>query len=120
MSVGQLASTPQPPYYAVIFTSLRTQTDGGYAQMAERMVALASQQTGFLGVESVRGAEGLGITVSYWESLESIKQWKAKAEHRAAQELGRRVWYGDYKLRVARVERDYGKAESSFESELLP
>ena len=77
--------------------------------MAERMVELAAQQPGFLGVESARDAGGLGITVSYWESEEAIAGWKANAEHRVAQETGRKTWYSDYQLRVARVEREYGK-----------
>lgn len=109
MAFEKLAKTPSPPYYAVIFTSLRTEVDGGYGAMAEKMVSLAAQQPGFLGVESVRGADGLGITVSYWESPEAIANWKAHTEHRVAQETGRKVWYSDYKLRVAKVERDYGK-----------
>ncbi len=104
------AKTPAPPYYAVIFTSLRTEGERGYGSMAEKMVSLAAQQPGFLGVESVRGAEGLGITVSYWDSLEAITNWKANTEHRVAQETGKKVWYSDYQLRVAKVERDYGKA----------
>ncbi len=99
-----LARTPEPPYYAAIFTSLRTEGDHGYGDMAARMVSLAAAQPGFLGVESARGADGLGLTVSYWESLEAI------AEHRAAQESGRRDWYAAYQVRIARVERSYGFA----------
>lgn len=106
---ASIAQTPKPPYYAVIFTSLRTDGDRGYGHMAERMVELAAQQPGFLGVESVRGGDGLGITVSYWESEASIVAWKAQAEHQVAQETGKRVWYADYQLRIAKVERDYGK-----------
>jgi heme-degrading monooxygenase HmoA len=86
------AKTPEPPYYAVIFTSQRTQGDRGYAAMAQRMVELAAQQPGFLGVESARGADGLGITVSYWSSEEAIAAWKALLEHKPAQEAGKRVW----------------------------
>jgi heme-degrading monooxygenase HmoA len=103
-----IATTPRPPYYAVIFTSIRTEGDRGYDRMAERMVELASQQPGFLGVESARTPDGLGITVSYWSSENAIAAWKAQAEHKIAQEAGQRVWYSDYHLRVARVERDYG------------
>ena len=110
MSSSKIATTPKPPYYAVVFTSLRTDGDHGYDEMAVKMVELAAQQPGFLGVESVRDAGGLGITVSYWESEEAIRRWKANAEHREAQERGRKQWYADYRLRVARVERDYGKA----------
>jgi heme-degrading monooxygenase HmoA len=100
-----IAQTPKPPYYAVIFTSLRTDGDGGYGDMAERMVELATTQPGFLGVESVR--EGLGITVSYWPSLEDVARWRADAEHRVAQERGRSDWYSGYCVLVAKVEREY-------------
>ena len=104
-----LANTPQPPYYAVIFTSNRTEGDRGYGSMAQKMVELAAQQPGFLGVESVRDEHGVGITVSYWSSEEAIRNWKAHTEHLAAQTTGQRTWYADYRVRVARVERDYGK-----------
>ena len=104
------AGTPEPPYYAVIFTSLRTEGERGYGSMAERMVELAAQQPGFLGVESARDANGLGITVSYWDSEEAIRHWRENAEHRVAQEAGKHVWYADYELRVAKVDRAYGKA----------
>ena len=107
--IAKIAKTPMPPYYAVIFTSLRTEGERGYGEMAEKMVALAAQQPGFLGVESVRGADGLGITVSYWESEAAIAHWKANAEHLIAQQMGRKVWYGDFMIRVAKVERAYGK-----------
>ena len=113
MSSRAIATTPPPPYYAAIFTSLRAEGDHGYGEKAERMVELAAQQPGFLGVESVRDAGGLGITVSYWESEEAIRNWKANAEHRQAQEQGRKQWYAGYQLRIARVERDYGKPASA-------
>jgi heme-degrading monooxygenase HmoA len=106
---NNIAKTPEPPYYAVIFTSLRTEGDRGYGHMADRMIELAARQPGFLGVESARTEEGLGITVSYWASEEAIAAWKAHADHKVAQETGQRIWYSDYHLRVARVERDYGK-----------
>lgn len=77
--------------------------------MAERMIQLASQQPGFLGIESARAVDGLGITVSYWASEKSIADWKAHADHKLAQEMGQKIWYSDYQLRVARVERDYRK-----------
>jgi heme-degrading monooxygenase HmoA len=101
-----IASTPKPPYYAVIFTSLRTDGDQGYAAMAERMDELAAQQPGYLGIESVR--DGLGITVSYWDSLESIRNWKANLEHQEAQQSGRERWYSTFRARIAKVEREYG------------
>ncbi|MCX7172856.1 MAG: antibiotic biosynthesis monooxygenase [Proteobacteria bacterium] len=101
------AQTPAPPYYSVIFTSQRRADDSlaGYDAMAERMVELAAQQPGFLGIESARNAEGFGITVSYWASLEAISAWKANTEHRVAQANGRRFWYQHFELRIARVER---------------
>ncbi len=101
-----IAQTPLPPYYAVIFTSIRTEVDQGYADMADKMVQMATEQPGFLGVESAR--DELGITVSYWDSLENIRNWKQVAEHRIAQEKGRSDWYSAYKTRICRVERDYG------------
>ncbi|WP_119153189.1 antibiotic biosynthesis monooxygenase family protein [Caldimonas tepidiphila] len=94
--------------WAVIFSSLRTGVDEGYAETAERMVELASRQPGFLGAESARGADGFGITVSYWRSREDIAAWRAHAEHALAREAGRGKWYERYALRVARVERDAG------------
>ena len=109
MSAPSFATTPEPPYYAVVFTSIRTDGDHGYGHMADRMVELAREQPGFLGVESARGADGFGITVSYWTSEEAIRNWKANAEHRIAQETGKSRWYADYQLRVAKVERAYGK-----------
>jgi heme-degrading monooxygenase HmoA len=106
MSSSGLASTlPDPPYYAVIFTSQRTGGEGGYGAMAERMLELAAEQPGYLGVESVRDAEGLGITVSYWRDEASIAHWKKNAEHLVAQARGKREWYAAFELRVARVER---------------
>ena len=102
------AHTPEPPYYAVIFTSQRTAGDEGYAETADRMVELAAQQPGFLGVESVRSADGLGITVAYWSSEEAIAAWKAHAEHSMARDQGRSRWYAGFEVRVAKVERAYG------------
>lgn len=101
-----IANTPSPPYYAVIFSSVRTEQDNGYGAMADRMLALASRQEGFLGIESAR--EAVGITVSYWASEEAIKRWKQNAEHLEAQRLGHKAWYSAFKVRVAKVERDYG------------
>lgn len=105
------ANTPEPPYYAVIFTSELTPQHAGYAEMAARMVELAAQQPGFLGVESAR--DELGITVSYWRDEASIRAWKAELEHREAQRLGRERWYAGYRVRVARIERDYGFSATS-------
>jgi heme-degrading monooxygenase HmoA len=102
---------PAPPYYAVIFTAQRTDADdAGYAAMAERMVELARVQPGFLGIDSARGTDGVGITVSYWRSQEDIRRWHAAAEHREAQRLGYERWYAWFQLRVCRVERAHGFA----------
>jgi len=102
------AVSPQPPYYAVIFSSRRTSGDDeGYARTAERMGELAAAMTGYLGIESARGADGFGITVSYWSSEEAIAAWKAQMDHRAAQAQGQARWYEHYELRIARVERAY-------------
>jgi heme-degrading monooxygenase HmoA len=97
--------TPEPPYYAVIFTNTRTAVDEGYGDMATKMVEMAAQQPGFLGVDSVRGEDGLGITVSYWESEEAIANWRANGEHRLAQGQGFGKWYAEFVTRVAKVER---------------
>jgi heme-degrading monooxygenase HmoA len=104
-----IAATPRPPYYMVVFTSLRTAENDGYDTMAARMVELAKEQPGFLGIESAR--QELGITVSYWDSLEAIRNWKRHAEHQLAQKLGREKWYAAFRVRIARVERDYGLAD---------
>jgi heme-degrading monooxygenase HmoA len=101
-----IANTPNPPYYAVIFTSIRTEIEEDYNLTAIKMVELAQQQEGYLGHESAR--EGLGITVSYWKSLNAIKQWKMNVDHFFAQKLGKSKWYAAYKTRICLVERDYG------------
>jgi heme-degrading monooxygenase HmoA len=105
------------PYYAVIFSSLRTSSadncghvaSDGYGDMADRMVELATHQEGFLGIESARGADGFGITVSYWRDEAAIVKWKANAEHLVAQQYGQERWYEHFELRIAKVERAYGK-----------
>lgn len=93
------------PYYAVIFTSVRTEGDNGYVAMVQRMEELAKQQPGYLGIESARNETG--ITVSYWKDLESIKLWKQNAEHQLAQSFGREKWYSLFKVRICKVEREY-------------
>ena len=100
-----IATTPAPPYYAVIFTSIRTNGDNGYGATAELMDDLAKQQEGYLGIESARN--DLGITVSYWKDLKSIQQWKQQADHLFAQQKGIQEWYSHYKVRICYVERDY-------------
>lgn len=107
MSAAGFASTPKPPYYAVIFSSQRTEGDNGYGATADRMAELAAQQPGFLGMESTRGADGFGITVAYFDSEENIRAWKRNMEHAAARQKGREVWYAHYEIRIAKVERAY-------------
>ena len=101
-----IAQTPSPPYYAVIFTSIRTGADEDYTHTAVLMDELAKQHPGYLGIESAR--EEIGITVSYWKDLESISNWKKQVDHQLAQKLGREKWYSQYKTRICVVERDYG------------
>ena len=109
----RLAQTPEPPYWVVLFTSRRTsQDDEGYGRMAEAMATLAAKQPGYMGLESTRDADGVGITLSYWASEQAIFDWKRVAAHAEAQRLGHERWYQDFVLRVARVERAYTMATS--------
>lgn len=104
-----IARTPAPPYFAVVFTSVFGADRRGYAEMAAAMDELAARQDGYLGQESARGNDGLGVTVSYWRDEAAIADWRANAEHRVAQRLGRERWYRSYAIRVAKVERAYGR-----------
>jgi heme-degrading monooxygenase HmoA len=104
---SRFSSTPEPPYFAVIFTSQRRDGDDGYEDMARRMFELALTQPGCFGAESARDASGFGLTVAYFATEAAIAQWRDHAEHRVAQELGRTKWYEHFELRVARVERAY-------------
>lgn len=106
-----IVRTPDPPYTAVIFTSVRCPGDDGYGPMAARMDDLAREQPGYLGHESAH-ADDVGITVSYWVDHAAAAAWKQVAEHRIAQERGRDAWYADYTVRVATVERDYRKPDA--------
>jgi heme-degrading monooxygenase HmoA len=108
-SLVQLARTPEPPYCAVIFTSRRTDGDHGYGAMFDHMVELAAKQPGYLGRESAREANGLGLTISYWRDEASILAWKRDTEHQPAQRAGLQTWYAGYQVRVAKVERAYGQ-----------
>jgi heme-degrading monooxygenase HmoA len=101
-----ISKTPKPPYYAVIFTSLRSEFDNKYDETSDRLISLAREQKGFLGIESARN--DIGITVSYWDSTESIKNWKNVSEHKIAQQRGRDEWYSAFKVRICLVDRDYG------------
>jgi heme-degrading monooxygenase HmoA len=100
-----IEATPSAPYYAVIFTSIRTEGDNGYGDMSEKMMELAKIQEGFLGFESARN--DIGISVSYWKDLDSIKKWKENAEHKIARVKGRNDWYQSFKVRIAKVESEY-------------
>jgi heme-degrading monooxygenase HmoA len=109
MAESRIADTPEPPYVAVIFTSLRTPGDQGYAAMAAAMEATAREQPGYLGIEAAR--DEVGITVSYWRDEASARAWKQVGAHLVAQRRGREVWYSDYRVRIANVARDYGPGD---------
>lgn len=101
-----IAQTPEPPYFAVIFTSVMN--DGGkdaYNEIGDELMEMVTKQPGFLGVESVRNQDGIGITVSYWESLESIKKWKDNELHKVAQKAGQKAWYKNFATRICKVEK---------------
>lgn len=104
-----IAQTPEPPYTAVIFSSLRTEGDHGYEVMSERMREMAAEQPGYLGIESAR--DGLGITVSYWRTDADAAAWKQVMAHTVAQQRGRDVWYSEYRVRIATVTREYGTSD---------
>jgi heme-degrading monooxygenase HmoA len=108
---ANLSAVPPLPYFAVIFTSELARSAQGYDAMSARTAELAAQQPGFLGFDSVRGEQGRGITVSYWSSRDSIRAWKAQAEHRDAQARGRGEWYPRYRIRIAEVTEEYGVGE---------
>jgi heme-degrading monooxygenase HmoA len=109
-TTSAFARTPRPPYYVVIFSSVTSHTDDGeYQHEAQRMLDLAASQEGFLGIERTRGVDGFGISVSYWTSRSAIAHWKANADHLAAQRKGNEVWYDHYEIRIAKVDRAYGK-----------
>jgi heme-degrading monooxygenase HmoA len=105
------ATTPEPPYYAVIFTSKRTEGDHGYEAMAQAMFELALKQPGCLGAETARGEDGIGITVAYFKDDDAIRNWKQNAQHLVAQKFGKERWYSHYELRIAKVERAYAGPE---------
>ncbi len=109
MTSSSIAPTQEPPYYAVIFSSQRTDGERGYDSVAARMVELAAEQPGFLGVESARGTDGFGITVSYWLSLADISAWRHHTEHQVVQATGKSVWYADYQIRICEVQSTNSK-----------
>ena len=100
-------------YYAVIFTSTLKPDADGYDAMSAKMLELVQQQPGFLGFDSARESSGTGITVSYWQDLQSIRHWRDNLEHQAAQRLGKERWYEQYSIRIAKIEREYGSATGS-------
>lgn len=110
MSSSKFTKLPDPPYYAVIFSSQRTEGDSGYAETAERMEELVATMPGFLGAESVRGADGFGMTVAYFDTEENIRTWRNQSEHTDARSRGRSQWYSHFEVRVAKVERAYNFA----------
>lgn len=112
------ASLPAPPYYAVIFSSQRSDRhEAGYHAAAERMLALVQDQPGFLGSESARGGDGFGITVAYFDSEAAIAAWRAHPEHAVARRNGHRLWYRHFEQRIARVERAYGGVRRDADAE---
>ena len=100
----KIAVTPPPPYYAVIFTTIQSDEREGYAEMNDKMLELAKAEKGFLSIESAHGE--LGLSVTYWASLEDIARWKNHAEHKIAQAKGFEMWYKSFATRVAKVEVD--------------
>ncbi len=104
--MSEIVKTPKTPYYAVIFTSIRTLDDNGYAKVGDEIVNIVSKQKGFLGAESVRSEDGFGMTISYWDSLESINAWKNNVPHMNAKDMGKKMWYSKYMIRICKVESD--------------
>lgn len=104
--MSEIVKTPEAPYYAVIFTSIRTLGDNGFGKVGDEIVNIVSKQKGFLGAESVRGEDGFGMTISYWDSLESINAWKNNNPHMKAKEMGKKMWYSKYMIRICKVESD--------------
>jgi heme-degrading monooxygenase HmoA len=108
-----IAKTPKPPYYAVVFTSVNAPGDHTeHARLSAHLAERAKTFEGFLGIEAVRGADGKGVTVVYYRDLESISEWAKDPEHQAAKKKGRELWYSHYLIRICKVERDYGRADS--------
>ncbi len=97
--------TKKSDYYAVIFTSKKTDYETGYEEMAKKMESLAKKQPGFLGMDSARNE--IGITISYWDSLKAIKDWKENLQHQSAQNIGKETWYSEYHVRICKVEKEY-------------
>jgi len=102
-----IANTPQPPYIAAIFTSIRTDVEEGYEQMNELTITELDSIEGYLGYKAFRDENGFGVNVSYWKDMEALKNWRDNTLHQKAQELGKEKWYTNYKLRICTVERDY-------------
>lgn len=103
-----ITQTPKPPYFTVIFTSIRTKVEEGYTEMNDSLWADAEKLPGFIGGESLRNEDGFGVTVLYFKEMETIKEWSQYQKHLRAKELGKEKWYSDYRVRIAKVEREYG------------
>ncbi len=94
------------PYFAVIFTSKSSDNTKGYEEMAKKMDELVKSQEGFIGLESVKEGQE-GITVSYWKSMEAIKNWSMNERHAAAKKGGKETWYDSFNVRICEVVREY-------------
>ncbi|MEM0910827.1 MAG: antibiotic biosynthesis monooxygenase [Pseudomonadota bacterium] len=105
--MSDIAVTPKPPYYAVIFSSKTADSLEGYENTADEMLTLAARQPGYLGVESARN--DIGITVSYWRDEAAIMAWRRQIEHKEVRNKGKTTWYSSYTVRVCKVERQYSK-----------
>jgi heme-degrading monooxygenase HmoA len=103
-----IVKTPDPPYYTVIFTSVRTEVDEGYSEMNEALWLDAQKLPGFIGAEAFRDEDRFGVTVLYFKDLETIHEWSKYQKHLRAKEMGKQKWYSDYRVRIAKVEREYG------------
>ena len=103
-----IVNTPEPPYYTVIFTSTRTAIDDGYTKLNDELWEDAQKLDGFIGAESMRGENGFGVTVLYFKDMDTIAEWSRYQKHIQAKELGKQKWYKDYRVRIAKVEREYG------------
>ncbi|GHH82925.1 hypothetical protein GCM10017771_08420 [Streptomyces capitiformicae] len=116
MSDQRIAPVPahEPPYYAVVFTSVKTADQSGYGETAERMEELVKDVPGFLGMDHARTPGGLSITVGYFRDADAIERWRSDVEHRAAQKRGRAEWYESYSLHVAKVERGHSFVREGF------
>ena len=106
--MAMIVKTPKPPYYTVVFTSVRTNIDEGYTEMNDSLWEDAQKLDGFIGSESLRNEDGFGVTVLYFKDMETIHEWSKYQKHLRAKEMGKQKWYADYRVRIAKVEHEYG------------